>query len=54
MTLKIKNNLQVHLLHLLEIEFDIELFTQLATLWVLDLSTKELVHRAYIIAGLIK
>lgn len=54
MTLKLRNQVQVHILHLLEIEFDIELFTQLATLWVLDLSTKELVHRAYTIAGLIK
>ena len=52
--LKIRNQLQINILKLLEKDFDLELFTQLGTLWILDLSIKELTHEAFKIAHLIK
>ena len=40
MTLKTRNNIQVHILNLLGIEFDMNLFKQLGTLWDQELETK--------------
>lgn len=49
MTLKAKNHLQIHILHLLEVQPSVELFTLLAEAWKYE-DLRELVHQAYKIA----
>lgn len=51
MTLKQRNYLQIHILHLLEEEPSVELFTALAEAWKIE-DLKTLVHQAYLIAHL--
>ena len=51
--LTVRNNLQATILRLLEIDFDMNLFTELGILWDLDLSIKDLTHESFKIAGLV-
>lgn len=49
MTLRTKNTLQIHIMHLLEIEPSVELFTLLAEAWKYD-DLKAIVKHAYLIS----
>jgi len=49
MTLKTKNHLQIHIIHLLEVEPSVELFTLLAEAWK-HKELKAIVREAYLLS----